>query len=583
MEENKDIDKIFRDHLDPFEMEPSEQVWTSIQAQLDKKKKNRGLWFFWLALVTGVVSFGIYQFMDTKQASVSVNENQKTEAAIENLQEEKIASGNYSATSDEQQRAAVNKIVNDPSASSQKENSISTEGSIQDQSSWTAANDPGLKNGKPSGNTQAESNGNALRQFAPASENPAPAGTGNTVLTEANNFSSPRKMQESTNDEQQGTSSAPQPEQQPASENSNRESSIEEPVSKESNTGTTPEKAHASENTADDRTPATSDEVPATSKEAVAAEPSPVHPAETVASNSSASDIAEVPVANAKGLKTMLKKVGSHISFGAYYSPDYAVNRTTGTSSAESRSSGYSWTGGVRVGYDLSKRFSISSGASYSSYSNSESFSSIYVTSDSAYKERHEDDHEHGFEHEHHHEGGGGWGGGGHGQGGGQGGDGGGPGQGGCHYVLHTSCGDLDLSDLPPGATGNEESGDTMKVSTEVTSSVEFINVPLKVRYNFRMRKLVYFIEAGASMSFIRNSAAQISIGSYSENNAVSGLTNFNYSALLNLGVEYRFYRGIGIFLEPHVRYSLTPINDSGAEKSYPYFIGGNVGLSIHF
>ena len=70
---------------------------------------------------------------------------------------------------------------------------------------------------------------------------------------------------------------------------------------------------------------------------------------------------------------------------------------------------------------------------------------------------------------------------------------------------------------------------------------------------------------------------------SYTENNERDGLRNLNYSLLLSAGAKYNFYKGLSITLKPSFRYSITPVNQVNPLSSYPYYIGAEMGFSIHF
>jgi|GEM_PF-4850987 len=589
MEDNHDIDEIFRENLERFEMDPPGKVWASIETELDKKRKSRGFLFLWIGLVIGLIGLGTFGYLewnsklpDTSTVNTTVPE-EKT-GATENMQSNVPLGGRENSPASTSESIHIeNATVNGSAASSPAEKIIPAQTVAENNIAPPAVTDTKANMRKHTPVTSSPSGGKQ-----PASTSQANMGgiTNNADapvnVFSGNNSSSPRTMgsgqvenalaqntpKKISADEKAALENIPA-----ASENNSSEAlkNSETPSSGQRNDATisdSPVPSSALKNIESKTTPGENNSnVAATAVN------------DSTTSTAQAQEAA-APGVKSSGLKSLLKRIAGHSSIGLFYSPDYAVNRTTGVNNADSRTTGYSWSSGLRMGYDLSHRWSISVGASYSSYSKSESFSNVYVTSDSAFKEMHHDDHDHDFDHGH--GGGGGWGGG-HGGGGGGGHDGGGPGNDGSHYVVHTSCGDIDFNELPPQCTGDEESGDTLSLQTDVVSTVEFINVPLKLRFNIRSRKLLYYAEIGASMNFITNSSAKISIGSYSENNAVSGLTNFNYSALLNIGVEYRFYKGLSLFLEPNLRYSVTPINDSGSEKSFPYFIGGNAGLSIHF
>lgn len=587
MEENNDIDRIFREQMERFEMEPSKKVWDSIEAELDKKKKFRGFWFFWIFLAAGLITFGTYEYLNqAPSGETTLSPELQKEKSGTNAAETHPAQqskGDVVPAGEENRKENLSEVSDheitpgsDVAASSSQNELHHSNRDIQSANQETTGKvaEPAKKEIQ---NHHASSSGIGTERRAGTFESGSSTTSANA--DQENSVSSPRSSgQEQANPE----------ETNPADVNSANRQTIDGIP-----TVTENQLAPAAETPAS----APAEEI-AGNMDARAGQPAEKNEAAAAVENTSDSaavsqaekNSAEAAPEKTSGLKSLLRKIGSHTTLSLFYSPDYAVNRTTGTSDATQKETSYSWSSGLKLGYSLSSRWSISAGVNYSSYSKSETFSSVYVTSDSAFKEMHEDDHDHDWDHGHGGGGGGGWGGGhgggGGGGGGGQGGgggNGGGPGHDGCHYVVHTSCGDIDLGDVPPQATGDEESGDTLGIQTEVASTVEFINVPLTIRYNLRSKRLMYFVEAGASISFIRNSTANIKIGSYSEDNAVSGLTNFNYSALVNIGAEFNLYKHLSLFVMPNFRYSLTPINDSGSEKSYPFFIGGNIGATIHF
>ena len=50
MKDKKHIDKLFKDRFNDFEVSPSPEVWGSIQASLEKRKKDRNLIPLWWKL-----------------------------------------------------------------------------------------------------------------------------------------------------------------------------------------------------------------------------------------------------------------------------------------------------------------------------------------------------------------------------------------------------------------------------------------------------------------------------------------------------------------------------------------------------
>src|SRR6188768_92726 len=82
MEENNNIDDIFRSALDDLKMEPSSSSWENISTDLNKKRsargwKKRGLWFSAAAFLL-IVGYTAFKF--TAKQTVSTQEKiQQTE------------------------------------------------------------------------------------------------------------------------------------------------------------------------------------------------------------------------------------------------------------------------------------------------------------------------------------------------------------------------------------------------------------------------------------------------------------------------------------------------------------------------
>ncbi len=325
---------------------------------------------------------------------------------------------------------------------------------------------------------------------------------------------------------------------------------------------------------------------------------SPTEPTQTAAQDASANPQTE---------KTGFKKILSHFYAEIYYSPDYVNSKLkvndsyTGTASQDindynNQKAAFSYSTGGNLFYDIGSHWSIGSGIAYSTFSQTAVYNTINVLSDTTYQV------EHGHMDPPPQGGSGGPGGpggpGGHGgnQGGNQGGNHNGghegenphhppPGGDGHHFVVQTPCGAVDLYNTPNHHnSGNHQDGDTLNIKSETSETIEFINIPLMVRYHFGKSKFKYFVTAGGSINFVRGDQVKIVVDdSYSETNEHDGLKSTNYSLILGAGVQYNFYKSMNVFLNPTFRYSITPVNQYNPMDSYPYYIGIGAGLSIHF
>ena len=283
---------------------------------------------------------------------------------------------------------------------------------------------------------------------------------------------------------------------------------------------------------------------------------------------------------------SLIKKIISHLSFGIFYSPDYVWNKIkvndsyTGTASQklsdyENQKAAFSYSTGINIRYSLGKKWSMGSGISYSTFAQNAVYNTVNVVADSVYRSvyGHRRDPRRGgnrglFGNIHigqnpHRP----------------------PGNGNLHFVIQTPFGAIDLYREPPHRNrGRHRDGDTLNLKTETSELLQFINIPLTLRYQFGNHKLSYFVEGGAAVSFVEGNIVKVTIDdSYTENNEHDGLRNINYSLLIGAGVHYNFYKGLNLSLKPSLRYTITPINLNNPMYSYPYYLGAEAGFSIQF
>lgn len=94
MENNNDIDDLFKDLIEPHEMNHSEKVWASLDKQLDKKANDRNrVIIFRLKMALGIVlflfsSFGLFYYFNYSKDKNAflISEKQKNNAENKNLQ-----------------------------------------------------------------------------------------------------------------------------------------------------------------------------------------------------------------------------------------------------------------------------------------------------------------------------------------------------------------------------------------------------------------------------------------------------------------------------------------------------------------
>ncbi len=618
MKDNSNIDDIFRSRLEGIEVPPPGKSWDSLAADLDKKqalrKRNNRFRFFLYSALIFLIGFVAYIYNPVKKVADEVN-NEKSASTRPILKDENPVSSAVASTSNDViEKNKIHRTISEENARPEEKNSFSDEAysqplassgssitskdpvpavssSEKEKSESGSVNDQSFKIEDNSIASAREDKNKNVATMVPAqtSIHPEPAisrasdtgiDTGpETVIPLAENKIESKAVTEPANAEEKILQGENTPSS--AGENDvtkNRVAIVTGKEIKDQNGKNSPGGQHSSAAEVNSK-----EEKPAA---LAVTEPTPA------AQPVSDSNVSEQKTESSKSL---LKTIVSHLSAEVYYSPDYVNNHLkkntdyTGTASQdindyENSEAAFSYSTGVNVFYDLGSKWSIGSGIAYSTFSQTAVYNTISVIADTIYQDVHgRGDPQQGG-------GGGSHGGGSHG--GGHGGGHGGsnphrppPGNGDNHYVVNTPCGAIDLYKEPPHQnSGNLQNGDTLKIKTETSESIQFINVPLMVRYNFGNNKFKYFVSGGGSVNFVRGDQVKVVVNdSYTETNEHDGLKSMNYSLTLGIGVQYNFYRRVNVFLNPTFRYSITPVNQYNPMDAYPYFIGIGAGLSVHF
>ena len=627
MNDNTNIDDLFRSGLEDLEMNPSEKGWKNLDAALSKKqailKSKKRFMFFSIAFLVILSSLITYKYYSTK--NLQAIENNKNVVSTNDITKNKTATSHVETIGSSP--APVN--VNQSKTNSNNSTTVKTESKSSIQTIKQSTEDISLEKNNTLAKTNSVNN--------PIEKNKKEILVKNNILNRKPGNEIDRKLSvEKTKANSEGSEKIssvskmdviqqenPIKEKEITTENNNSINNIPKNNSDNKSTSISDEKlslnlinntsgkvSSGNENNSDNTSKIVSDNEVIESTSQTMKINQPMMAIENT-NQERVSDLTPVKVkevenkiipgielpkpltTNADYIQenktdsstTFLKKLISHISIGIYYSPDYVKNRLkvndsyTGTASQnlndyDNQKSDFSYSTGLNIRFDIGKNWSFGSGFSYSTFAQTAVYNTINVVSDSAYQKV--------FAHQRP-------------PGGGSGnrptpGHNGQnphrpPGIGNHHYVVQTPCGAIDLYNVPPQHNGrNHRDGDTINIKTETSESLQFINIPLTLRYQFGQHKISYFVETGAAISFVKGDKVKITIDdSYTENNERDGLRNLNYSLLLSAGAKYNFYKGLSITLKPSFRYSITPVNQVNPLSSYPYYIGAEMGFSIHF
>ena len=236
----------------------------------------------------------------------------------------------------------------------------------------------------------------------------------------------------------------------------------------------------------------------------------------------------------------------SRFSIAAFYSPNYSMSHLKDNTDdnfddramyRNREKSQFSFTTGLSVHYNLTNKWSISSGISYSKMKYSITLPVMYAKYDANNE---------------------------------------------LHFEYPTSNG---IILMPNEGHGILNEGDSIKMTSHCIQSFQSLTMPLLVRYNIAKNKFNFYATAGFSANFILQEKAKVSIDN-SEIivvNHINSLNKMNIGYLIGAGIEYKMRNNLGIFIEPMFRGTLTSITRNMTVNTYPSSFGSNIGFSMHF
>lgn len=136
-----------------------------------------------------------------------------------------------------------------------------------------------------------------------------------------------------------------------------------------------------------------------------------------------------------------------------------------------------------------------------------------------------------------------------------------------------------------PSFSNNPSVGDSLSVFTS-SHILQYINIPLAIKYDIKKGKFNFNGFAGANVNFL----VKGKIETVAENgiinealviNNIQGLKKFFFGGLAGVGMEYSLNKKIALTFSPTFRFALNSINRSVPVKSYPNSFGLSAGTEI--
>lgn len=165
-------------------------------------------------------------------------------------------------------------------------------------------------------------------------------------------------------------------------------------------------------------------------------------------------------------------------------------------------------------------------------------------------------------------------------------------------YSVETAAGlilagntDLYLADskarvgtLIPGNMADPSKYRLTQVGSDIQQVFRYLELPVMIRYKLIDRKVGLNVSGGVAYGFLVDNSAYTGEGSdLIRIGHTEGVSNFNLSSQLGLGMEYNISHKLIFNLEPVFRYYVTPLSEISGSLYKPYSVGFSSGFFFKF
>ena len=185
MSERKNIERLFQEKFKDFEANPSEEIWSNIEAKLDEKKRRRIIPFWWK--LSGVAALFIIGFLLTKAVynnNISTSKETVTES---NRSEPKINSTNSDTREKSNEVKAPKNSSNDAIVTNSKfKKSTETSNSVVNSSKDAVVSETANEKQSVNKNSNFKKNKNAIKRTFEKEENQIASNSNETFVSTTN-------------------------------------------------------------------------------------------------------------------------------------------------------------------------------------------------------------------------------------------------------------------------------------------------------------------------------------------------------------------------------------------------------------
>jgi len=237
-------------------------------------------------------------------------------------------------------------------------------------------------------------------------------------------------------------------------------------------------------------------------------------------------------------------KLSQHFDITAFAAPEFAnyileddqINNYENRGVIEKREQHlFSYSAGLLVGYNLSAKFRLQSGLTWSSSNINIDPEEIYAVKDNS---------------------------------------------GNIKFRYTTSSG---YGYILPSFSSSPSIGDSLSTRTSI-HNLQFISIPVIAQYKFALKKFSLNPGVGMVFNFLAKATlkTEVNDGMNSEKETLTNLNalkKFNYSLLVSSELQYQVSKSWFVIAMPYFKFDLNPINNGNVVETYPHNIGLGMGI----
>lgn len=157
-------------------------------------------------------------------------------------------------------------------------------------------------------------------------------------------------------------------------------------------------------------------------------------------------------------------------------------------------------------------------------------------------------------------------------------------------FAIRTSTGIIDVAfeKVPDNIRKINPPKDTLEAidlnNIRIIQNFDFFEIPFMINYKIIDNKLGINVSGGLSPAYLlsNNTVLQVDNDKYDIGNS-SNLNTMIINSSLSVGINYQLSRQFSINFEPNFKYSLSPINNNSQFDYHPYYFSWFTGLTYKF